>query len=165
MSAATSASMSGLSPPARGIRLGQQPDSRRLWSIPTRAGYLDVRRRRVVFYAGSIPARAGYPSGTPSPAREGRVYPRPHGGSVVAAQIISPAAWGSIPARAGNPSAADSPERRRRVYPRPRGGAVVLTGSRAIDAGLSPPARGSHAKQVQGELPLRSIPARTGVSS
>ncbi len=152
--------VAGLSPPARGSR-GHQ---------------VGVGRHR-----GPIPARAGEPEDIAGGAVVRTAYPRPRGGAKASPSMrsisegLSPPARGSpahsvvrraaappIPARAGEPPESSPRARERRAYPRPRGGATSSTRWPAPAAGLSPPARGSHDRDLGLGSYLRPIPARAG---
>ena len=152
--------MMGLSPPARGNRLGNglgEPSSR---SIPARAGQ---------------PARRGG-SGWPAP-----VYPRPRGATRtwrrhhLSRRGLSPPArgnhvlagpnghvWGSIPARAGQPKCPRQRTAAVAVYPRPRGATMGVSYNSLAGDGLSPPARGNQMPRWESVSPAGSIPARAG---
>ena len=134
-------SHAGLSPQARGSRVGVY--------------------RPLIDY-GSIPASAGEPfCGIRWDTSVG-VYPRKRGGAKViedepvVSQGLSPQARGSlsafflpllrsgsIPASAGEPSAANSLIAIFQVYPRKRGGAIGSKTTTDRQNGLSPQARGS----------------------
>ena len=150
----------GLSPPTRGSR----PEGGR------------VGRRD-----GSIPAHTGKPRRRAGILPPGRVYPRPHGeaegGEVQAGGVrgLSPPTrgsrcgeqrtarlHGSIPAHTGKPAARGSAPTRCGVYPRPHGEARRRSPRPRPRAGLSPPTRGSLARQLSLGFPPGSIPAHTG---
>ena len=142
------------------------------------------QRRLIVPFLGSIPARAGEPSGSRDGSGRPRVYPRACGGTnpIVAAITrswgLSPRVRGnrnslllpvhhdgSIPARAGEPAASSRIGRHERVYPRACGGTAGLISLPLLGEGLSP--------RVRGNLPALpslvprpgSIPARAGEPS
>ena len=111
---------------------------------------------------GSIPARAGEPSGrSPSPPAK-PVYPRACGGTSMLSSRSPPKAglsprvrgnppWrirltgmmGSIPARAGEPVRCCPSPGRRAVYPRACGGTSSAKPSSTAGPGLSPRVRGN----------------------
>ena len=130
---------------------------------------------------GSIPARAGQPSGVRTRCEHSRVYPRTRGATLPeksttpAADGLSPHARGnldrdsrnlgitrSIPARAGQPYAWRDMEDDDTVYPRTRGATGVLEGPYEITSGLSPHARGNLITSGIQTLGQGSIPARAG---
>ena len=153
----------GLSPHARGSRLG-------------------VYRKRLVL--GSIPACAGEPD-----CRHGRrgligVYPRMRGGAhrtntgLMTDGGLSPHARGSrrglgyaagqagsIPACAGEPTNWCRGQANRTVYPRMRGGAQRKFSNTNRDWGLSPHARGSLRLEQDFQSWIGSIPACAGEPS
>ena len=154
------ASAYGLSPPVRGS----------LWP-----------RMSASSCPGSIPARAGEPSGAAPGWPERGVYPRPCGGAGSTLDIdlgeygLSPPVRGSpilcavndlanrsIPARAGEPLWMDCPSASRTVYPRPCGGASSISLIVSSLRGLSPPVRGSLVSTLCETGMSGSIPARAG---
>ena len=68
----------------------------------------------------------------------------------------------SIPAHAGEPRQRHWALPYRAVYPRPRGGTPASMGFNLAGWGLSPPTRGNHRGNHDGESPRRSIPAHAG---
>ena len=150
----------GLSPLARGNRLGRRQ--------------LGVQHR-------SIPARAGEPLEAHLPRLQPKVYPRSRGGTRVRKALrglsagLSPLARGnrclrhhrrsahrSIPARAGEPARKASRSPTIKVYPRSRGGTSRVDALTGAVQGLSPLARGNHERQRRDGQLIRSIPARAG---
>ena len=69
---------------------------------------------------------------------------------------------GSIPAHTGKPQYAVIDGHLGKVYPRPHGEAAARAGDAGTDSGLSPPTRGSPARQADGDDRPGSIPAHTG---
>src|SRR3990167_5579054 len=111
----------GLSPLARGNRVGHQRRASRHGPIPARAGEPCTRSRRAAS-TGPIPTRAGGPADIAQPVEPVAAYPRSRGGTgrdympQVPADGLSPLARGNhpihsarrsgrgpIPARAGEP--------------------------------------------------------------
>ena len=150
----------GLSPRARGNRVGSYQDQRAHRSIPA--------------CTGEPTRRSGWWTGT-------WVYPRVHGGTGIAAGVgarlagLSPRARGnlwwkgetvtierSIPACTGEPMWETRPLRTIRVYPRVHGGTDVLPLLREPWDGLSPRARGNPSSRQWTLTSTRSIPACTG---
>ncbi len=137
--------------------------------------------RETPWLLGSIPARAGEPSGW-CPRRAGcRVYPRACGGTTnpsngsILMMGLSPRVRGnrcgqtgdrgnlrSIPARAGEPPFRVPLSVRCGVYPRACGGTGSTT-NRAVPCwGLSPRVRGNLRMAAAASAPSGSIPARAG---
>ena len=150
----------GLSPPTRGNP--GRPRSRN-------------RRDR------SIPAHAGEPVNDGLCVYISRVYPRPRGGTFIAAHCVrlihglSPptrgnlpffcrrAVWGgSIPAHAGEPRTPSKSAIRAPVYPRPRGGTIRALDRNQAGVGLSPPTRGNLVCADPSAPGEGSIPAHAG---
>ena len=117
---------------------------------------------RVVRPFGSIPARAGEPSGSTGPGWRYRVYPRTCGGTAerfpaaFTRSGLSPHVrgnhllhcaerhcLGSIPARAGEPTCRSRRRSTNGVYPRTCGGTETLKSLTGNDPGLSPHVRGN----------------------
>ena len=138
---------SGLSPRVRGN--------------PGREQLLDIR-------AGSIPACAGEPRPTASPAERPRVYPRVCGGTALNGQVneqrrgLSPRVRGnrprrprqsrparSIPACAGEPTTCPTRKPASKVYPRVCGGTGIDAIPCAKSPGLSPRVRGNQNKKSE----------------
>ncbi len=143
-------------------------------------GFLEMGHHR----AGSIPARAGEPSGNGWAGGGQGVYPRSRGGTYpknstpLPCRGLSPLArgnrrvsadfWaftGSIPARAGEPAVEDVGLLFGRVYPRSRGGTHAAMAWSACSRGLSPLARGNHSGVKGRQREQGSIPARAGEPS
>ena len=131
--------------------------------------------------AGSIPARAGEPSGRPTTNPACRVYPRACGGTVfvnIAALDmfgLSPRvrgnrygadsgadSAGSIPARAGEPAQPAKHVSEQSVYPRACGGTPNQCADGSQAQGLSPRVRGNPARWIARYGLEGSIPARAG---
>ena len=150
----------GLSPHARGNRLGGE----------CRQGV-----------DGSIPARAGQPWRDPECAGRCAVYPRtrgatppwlpplrsveglsPHARGNLSAVSVSASSSRSIPARAGQPGGQGPAGCILGVYPRTRGATIkgFITGVQTI--GLSPHARGNLCPLSRPQRHRGSIPARAG---
>ena len=130
---------------------------------------------------GSIPARAGEPSGR-TPRTGGRgVYPRACGGTSKgrrgprAYYGLSPRVRGnplppfsmlvlvrSIPARAGEPATSLGQLHLVSVYPRACGGTGNFTWATSFGIGLSPRVRGNPYHYTSSARRLGSIPARAG---
>ena len=130
---------------------------------------------------GSIPARAGEPTGGPSNAGPDGVYPRACGGTPGAGDAGNPhrglsprvrgnqcsgagRRWsaGSIPARAGEPTRLREHRFQRRVYPRACGGTTPSLNVPFSVSGLSPRVRGNQRLYQGPGVAARSIPARAG---
>ena len=129
----------------------------------------------------SIPACAGEPPGASGGRREGAVYPRVCGGTVIQRQLLphaaglSPRVRGnqdlptvqyvrlrSIPACAGEPAGSLYQGQRCPVYPRVCGGTQGIYLKRAPIEGLSPRVRGNPALLRHHPQLVRSIPACAG---
>ena len=138
-------------------------------------------RRGRAGFQGSIPARAGQPSGPSCRGRPMAVYPRTRGAThrwLIAAygvEGLSPHARGnhsrrrgdrpprrSIPARAGQPLLDWDLVTTLSVYPRTRGATLVGLGLSDDLIGLSPHARGNHCFYPFPFRHYGSIPARAG---
>ncbi len=135
----------------------------------------------IALVGGSIPARAGEPSGRPRSRRPSGVYPRAGGGTTPILSVStalgglsprgrgnpSPAARGgrlpgSIPARAGEPDPPGHRAASEVVYPRAGGGTAYAPMEGSQRQGLSPRGRGNR-PSILGKGSLgRSIPARAG---
>ncbi len=130
---------------------------------------------------GSIPACAGEPLSPPGWVTTIQVYPRVRGGTVsdgrpMGEEVgLSPRARGnlfrtlysslpsrSIPACAGEPALRALRFDRLPVYPRVRGGTSLYGMRRFPINGLSPRARGNHARATAVSKSKRSIPACAG---
>ena len=130
---------------------------------------------------GSIPARAGEPTGWRAAPPRSAVYPRASGGTSISRPSsssirgLSPRERGnsvgrsrahaprrSIPARAGEPRGLPGPGPTRPVYPRASGGTPRHDPVPRSMSGLSPRERGNPARSGRPEPELRSIPARAG---
>ena len=150
----------GLSPLARGNRLGAGPG----------------RAAR-----GPIPARAGQPDGRHKWPLPSRAYPRSRGATFPASYYtddgegLSPLARGNptinsrsvihggpIPARAGQPTTAAPAASASRAYPRSRGATEHNMDYMHPTMGLSPLARGNRLAAPVEVLRLGPIPARAG---
>ena len=150
----------GLSPPTRGNHAG-------FW-------FTNGGRR-------SIPAHAGEPTSASCAVSTVKVYPRPRGGTLAAALLVSeapglspptrgnrfgcwltPAIRRSIPAHAGEPLTARRGLGAKRVYPRPRGGTVDAVDPADYAGGLSPPTWGNLRHAPAARFAARSIPAHAG---
>ena len=160
MSGSAPALATGLSPPTRGIRNGDEAHSGK---------------------GRSIPAYAGDPILSTRAFTSSRVYPRLRGGSYYRVSVwahnpgLSPPTrgihylnaiardiGGSIPAYAGDPNRAAALLRPVKVYPRLRGGSKPRIAVQHNRGGLSPPTRGIlYPNSVTGGKP-RSIPAYAG---
>ena len=135
----------------------------------------------LLIVARSIPACTGEPITVHVPSRFSRVYPRVHGGTLVArgsftpANGLSPRARGnpahlplphlsmrSIPACTGEPARTTRAHSRGTVYPRVHGGTWRLTCTTSAVSGLSPRARGNPGMTSTMPSKARSIPACTG---
>ena len=131
--------------------------------------------------AGSIPARAGKPSGRSTTRPGRRVYPRACGETditIFAGQAVdglSPRVRGnpgllasrplprrSIPAHAGKPPWPDSARPGAAVYPRACGETREFDERSAVKSGLSPRVRGNRALAFLQAPRVGSIPARAG---
>ena len=130
---------------------------------------------------GSIPARAGEPTTSPSSSARRTVYPRACGGTAIdgsavdAVSGLSPRVrgnrrtavtaqrgHGSIPARAGEPMRPDCAAESHAVYPCACGGTGGKHQGDVFLQGLSPRVRGNLAFQAMDGVAQRSIPARAG---
>ena len=130
---------------------------------------------------GSIPARAGEPTGAPFRSVMIQVYPRTCGGTETIEPPLgnwtglSPHVRGnrsrtvppgtgarSIPARAGEPCCSSPPARRPGVYPRTCGGTGLPADRINGPSGLSPHVRGNLPGYRYRLLEDGSIPARAG---
>ena len=130
---------------------------------------------------GSIPAHAGEPSQSRTPAAGARVYPRACGGTwssrcwPTIARGLSPRMRGnpsrtfapagrsrSIPAHAGEPRSKTARRSRSRVYPRACGGTPSVNRALYSNQGLSPRMRGNRLLRGYGTAKTRSIPAHAG---
>ncbi len=129
----------------------------------------------------SIPACAGEPEPVRPRIGDGSVYPRVRGGTSVSCSCsvssrgLSPRArgnlrraggrmcrTGSIPACAGEPTKRFRTTMSLPVYPRVRGGTVASVGADRAKQGLSPRARGNHARVPGDRFEQGSIPACAG---
>jgi len=156
----TSVPWQGLSPLARGNRVGRRRWSAKIGPIPARAGEPDSDRQR------STPAGA---------------YPRSRGGTNTTQhqdsgrQGLSPLARGNrsqsdpgttssgpIPARAGEPLCLQSWRLHYGAYPRSRGGTTNGAFVQWDGDGLSPLARGNQLRSVLSDNSAGPIPARAG---
>ena len=150
----------GLSPHARGNRLG----------MPS----VDDSTR-------SIPARAGQPRPIASWRSRSEVYPRTRGATLLCSRRsrpsdgLSPHARGnhlvrrrlrrrrrSIPARAGQPRIRPRYPYGQQVYPRTRGATTTSPPPAIPSPGLSPHARGNQVALAYCSAEIGSIPARAG---
>ena len=132
--------MKGLSPRVRGSRAARK--------VPLAPG-------------GSIPARAGEPSGEPSCHHRLRVYPRACGGAKMAGNAMIQM-LGLSPRVRGSHGVSPPFERSGGVYPRACGGAAGDAGAVGVSSGLSPRVRGSPPPLKAPSSTPWSIPARAG---
>ena len=129
----------------------------------------------------SIPACAGEPRPSASPARCGKVYPRVCGGTLTGATPVAPfqglsprvrgnptadaagpGRQGSIPACAGEPPVVSVSPSNPGVYPRVCGGTAGIRILAAGQAGLSPRVRGNRRRGGPKPAGGGSIPACAG---
>ena len=171
---------SGLSPLARGNRVGLDQVAGLEGPIPARAG----QPRLAVAPNSSpwaYPRSRGATACRRSSPRCSRAYPRSRGatvadsdtlcslkglsplarGNLAGDQAVVPA-LGPIPARAGQPGQPGAVDRHVRAYPRSRG-ATSCSGPTWISVqGLSPLARGNHGDDDGSRVRRGPIPARAG---
>ena len=146
-SAGISAAASGLSPRVRGNQ-----------SLHQSQGYPP----------GSIPARAGEPSGCAFLSRRRRVYPRACGGTKVSIQRcptgagLSPRVRGNLLGCAPQPLWKSAGHWVQGVYPRACGGTSLVCARHRSRTGLSPRVRGNRRPRSRSGHSRRSIPARAG---
>ena len=110
---------------------------------------------------GSIPARAGEPVRTGSPAPTSRVHPRASGGATTISAFDA-AKWGPSPRERGSRPDLHPGGRAWWVHPRASGGALLPVWPNRYTLGPSPRERGSPARRVRCGYPRGSIPARAG---
>ena len=130
---------------------------------------------------GPIPAHAGQPAGTTSPATSARAYPRSRGATAQSATLsgrcpgLSPLTrgnhtrrgtgirvFGPIPAHAGQPEKEGPHQRARGAYPRSLGATDPAVQDGRPESGLSPLTRGNPAAAAADAGQDGPIPAHAG---
>ena len=155
-----SQAVTGPSPRARGIRVGEAARPAAHGSIPASAGNprsrRPGRRRRRVHpreRGESLVASGG------APAADG---PSPRARGILNAVEGRPIGLGSIPASAGNPADRGAPADMVRVHPRERGESDHRPRARLPAPGPSPRARGIRRRAYPAPMRRGSIPASAG---
>ena len=150
----------GLSPLARGNRIGGHCGGSLTGPIPARAGQPDGGTFARMPWGAYPRSRGATTLSLPSCHAQGGLSPLARGNRE--AYEAAKRAWGPIPARAGQPTPARPACCARRAYPRSRGATRLRMKCAPMGRGLSPLARGNRCDRRRDCNGRGPIPARAG---